>query len=120
MAPLYLGSGYSNRTVTQDHNDNNRKSGEVVIRSYDQQKDRARVEDLERSCEVGPADRAFLYTDTLGDPICRIRSSPAYKMLVRLCNMFISFAYNHVYLKHDTFFFLYFKKILSSSIIIHA
>ncbi|KAF5751348.1 hypothetical protein HS088_TW02G00361 [Tripterygium wilfordii] len=56
---------------------------EAIVRSYDDQIDRARVEDLERRCEVGPAERVFqLYTDTLGDPICRIRNSPMYKMLV--------------------------------------
>ncbi|XVF05771.1 hypothetical protein REPUB_Repub05bG0201200 [Reevesia pubescens] len=55
---------------------------QLIIRSYDAQNDRARVEDLERRCEVGPAERAFLFTDTLGDPICRIRNSPIYKMLV--------------------------------------
>ncbi|XVF68481.1 hypothetical protein PTKIN_Ptkin11bG0006200 [Pterospermum kingtungense] len=55
---------------------------ELIIRSYDAQNDRARVEDLERRCEVGPAEKVFLFTDTLGDPICRIRNSPIYKMLV--------------------------------------
>ncbi|KAF4387537.1 hypothetical protein F8388_011685 [Cannabis sativa] len=53
-----------------------------IIRSYDKQVDRARVEDLERRCEVGPTERIFLFTDTMGDPICRIRNSPMYKMLV--------------------------------------
>ncbi|EXB37957.1 hypothetical protein L484_011679 [Morus notabilis] len=53
-----------------------------MIRSYDRRIDRARVEDLERRCEVGPTERVFLFTDTLGDPICRIRNSPMYKMLV--------------------------------------
>ncbi|KAK8697958.1 hypothetical protein V6N13_114090 [Hibiscus sabdariffa] len=56
--------------------------GELIIRSYDAQNDRAQVEDFERRCEVGPAKRVFLFTDTLGDPICRIRNSPIYKMLV--------------------------------------
>ncbi|KAL3750511.1 hypothetical protein ACJRO7_011502 [Eucalyptus globulus] len=56
---------------------------ELKIRSYDGEKDRARVEELERGCEiVGPADRVFLFTDTLGDPICRIRNSPSFYMLV--------------------------------------
>ncbi|OMP02430.1 hypothetical protein COLO4_11088 [Corchorus olitorius] len=55
---------------------------QLIIRSYDAQNDRARVEDLERRCEVGPSERVFLFTDTLGDPICRIRNSPIYKMLV--------------------------------------
>ncbi|XP_022150962.1 probable N-acetyltransferase HLS1 [Momordica charantia] len=55
----------------------------LIIRSYDgQSADRARVEDLERRCEVGPSERVFLFTDTMGDPICRIRNSPLYKMLV--------------------------------------
>ncbi|KAI9194325.1 hypothetical protein LWI28_005088 [Acer negundo] len=55
---------------------------ELIIRSYDVQTDRIRVEDLEKRCEVGPTERVFLFTDTLGDPICRIRNSPMYKMLV--------------------------------------
>ena len=55
----------------------------LIIRSYDgQYADRVRVEDLERRCEVGPSERVFLFTDTMGDPICRIRNSPLYKMLV--------------------------------------
>lgn len=57
---------------------------ELKIRSYDGEKDRARVEELEQGCEiVGPADRVFLFTDTLGDPICRIRNSPSFYMLVK-------------------------------------
>ncbi|OWM66681.1 probable N-acetyltransferase HLS1-like [Punica granatum] len=66
----------------QDHKGNVINSKHVVIRSYDEDKDCARVEDLVRRCEVGPAGRGFLYTDTLGDPICRIRNSPVYEMLV--------------------------------------
>ena len=57
--------------------------GELKIRSYDVQIHRARVEDLERRCEVGPTKRVVLFTDTMGDPICRIKNSPMYKMLVR-------------------------------------
>ncbi|KAE8722767.1 putative N-acetyltransferase HLS1-like isoform X2 [Hibiscus syriacus] len=56
--------------------------GDLIIRSYNAQKDRVRVEDLERRCEVGPAERGFLIADTLGDPICRIKNSPVYTMLV--------------------------------------
>ncbi|KAA8549436.1 hypothetical protein F0562_001091 [Nyssa sinensis] len=55
---------------------------EIKIRNYEEQIDRARVEDLERRCEVGPAEHVFLFTDTMGDPICRIRNSPMYNMLV--------------------------------------
>ncbi|KAJ4978799.1 hypothetical protein NE237_009579 [Protea cynaroides] len=54
----------------------------VKIRSYDSRIDRERVEEFERRCEVGPAESVFLFTDTMGDPICRIRNSPQYKMLV--------------------------------------
>ncbi|XP_050880943.1 probable N-acetyltransferase HLS1-like isoform X4 [Lathyrus oleraceus] len=52
------------------------------IRSYEGQSDRAQVENLERKCEVGPSESVFLFTDTMGDPICRIRNSPMYMMLV--------------------------------------
>ncbi|KAJ7964223.1 putative Acyl-CoA N-acyltransferase (NAT) superfamily protein [Quillaja saponaria] len=55
---------------------------EFIIRTYEGISDRAQVEDLERRCEVGPAESLFLFTDTMGDPICRIRNSPMYKMLV--------------------------------------
>ncbi|KAL6204389.1 PREDICTED: probable N-acetyltransferase HLS1 [Fragaria vesca subsp. vesca] len=55
---------------------------EAEIRCYDGEADRARVEDLERRCEVGPTERVYLFTDTMGDPICRIRNSPMHKMLV--------------------------------------
>ncbi|KAI3908558.1 hypothetical protein MKX01_009360 [Papaver californicum] len=55
----------------------------VTIRNYDREIDKSRVEDLERRCEVGSADSMFhLFTDTMGDPICRIKNSPLYKMLV--------------------------------------
>ncbi|KAE9594188.1 hypothetical protein Lal_00001227 [Lupinus albus] len=55
---------------------------EFIIRSYEGQSDRSQVEDLERRCEVGPAESVFLFTDTMGDPICRIRNSPMFMMLV--------------------------------------
>ncbi|KAE8646944.1 probable N-acetyltransferase HLS1-like [Cucumis sativus] len=63
-----------------------------VIRSYEdhndegQFSDKAQVLDLERRCEIGQSKRVFLFTDNLGDPICRIRNSPMYKMLVAECD----------------------------------
>ncbi|KAK9053277.1 hypothetical protein SSX86_029910 [Deinandra increscens subsp. villosa] len=54
----------------------------VVIREYDPKTDGERVEQVESSCEVGPNGELSLYTDLLGDPICRVRNSPAYLMLV--------------------------------------
>ncbi|MED6131672.1 hypothetical protein PIB30_011824 [Stylosanthes scabra] len=55
---------------------------ELRIRRYESESDGAKVEELERRCEVGPSESIFLFTDTMGDPICRIRNSPMYIMLV--------------------------------------
>nr|XP_029120764.1 probable N-acetyltransferase HLS1 [Elaeis guineensis] len=57
-------------------------SDKVVIRSYDRERDRERFEKLERNCEVEPKKSPFFKTDVLGDPLCRIRNSPTYEMLV--------------------------------------
>ncbi|RDX88990.1 putative N-acetyltransferase HLS1-like protein, partial [Mucuna pruriens] len=54
----------------------------VVVREFDPNKDRERVEAVERICEVGPSGKLSLFTDMLGDPICRVRNSPAFLMLV--------------------------------------
>ncbi|KAF8092007.1 hypothetical protein N665_0428s0017 [Sinapis alba] len=54
----------------------------VEVREYDPSKDLATVEDVERRCEVGPTGKLSLFTDLLGDPICRVRHSPSYLMLV--------------------------------------
>lgn len=55
----------------------------VVVREFDGGKDSRAVEEVERRCEVGPSGEMSLFTDLLGDPICRVRNSPAYLMLVR-------------------------------------
>ncbi|KAF8020812.1 hypothetical protein BT93_G1286 [Corymbia citriodora subsp. variegata] len=54
----------------------------VVVREYDPEKDRAKVDAVERECEVGPSGELSLYTDHMGDPICRVRNCPAFLMLV--------------------------------------
>ncbi|XP_073293846.1 probable N-acetyltransferase HLS1 [Primulina huaijiensis] len=54
----------------------------VVVREYDAKKDCGAVEEVENRCEVGPSGKLSLFTDLLGDPICRVRHSPAYLMLV--------------------------------------
>lgn len=56
----------------------------VVVREYEEKKDCAAVEEMENRCEVGPSGKLSLYTDLLGDPICRVRNSPAYLMLVTI------------------------------------
>ena len=53
----------------------------VVIRCCNDQRDRIEMECVEKSCEIGN-DQTFLFTDTLGDPICRIRNTPRFTMLV--------------------------------------
>ncbi|KAL2246764.1 UNVERIFIED_CONTAM: putative N-acetyltransferase HLS1-like protein [Sesamum indicum] len=63
----------------------------VVVREYDAEKDRRAVEEVENRCEVGPSGKLSLYTDLLGDPICRVRHSPAYLMLVGEIHHFFSF-----------------------------
>ncbi|CAD6227054.1 unnamed protein product [Miscanthus lutarioriparius] len=60
--------------------------GPVTVREFDgtSDRDRAAVERLEGACEVGPsAGKLCLFTDLLGDPLCRVRHSPAFLMLVR-------------------------------------
>ncbi|CAH2043236.1 unnamed protein product [Thlaspi arvense] len=49
----------------------------VVVRDYDPNRDLTRVEELEKSCEVGS-----LLVDLMGDPLARIRQSPSFHMLV--------------------------------------
>lgn len=59
------------------------EDGGLRVRSYDEKRDWARVEALERRCQVvGPSDRISIFIDSLGDPICRIRNSPSYNILV--------------------------------------
>nr|GMD96578.1 probable N-acetyltransferase HLS1 [Ipomoea batatas]GMD96586.1 probable N-acetyltransferase HLS1 [Ipomoea batatas]GME15845.1 probable N-acetyltransferase HLS1 [Ipomoea batatas] len=56
----------------------------VVVRDYDPKNDCIAVEEVERICEVGPGagGKLSIFTDLLGDPICRVRNSPSYQMLV--------------------------------------
>ncbi|XP_019160421.1 PREDICTED: probable N-acetyltransferase HLS1 [Ipomoea nil] len=56
----------------------------AVVRDYDPKNDCRAVEEVERICEVGPTGggKLSIFTDLLGDPICRVRNSPVYKMLV--------------------------------------
>ncbi|GLT68801.1 hypothetical protein SLA2020_410010 [Shorea laevis] len=59
---------------------------EIVVREFDPSKDLSRVEDVERRCEVGSGGKLSLFTDLLGDPICRVRHSPSFLMLVAEMN----------------------------------
>ncbi|CAL5197788.1 unnamed protein product [Lathyrus oleraceus] len=54
----------------------------VSVREFDPNKDRESVEAVEKICEVGPSGKLSLFTDLHGDPICRVRNSPTYLMLI--------------------------------------
>ncbi|XP_043713767.1 probable N-acetyltransferase HLS1 [Telopea speciosissima] len=54
----------------------------VVVREFNPEKDCSEVEKIDNNCDVGPSGKISIFTDLLGDPICRIRHSPAYLMLV--------------------------------------
>lgn len=54
----------------------------IAVREFEPEKDLISVEEVERRCEVGPSGKLSLFTDLLGDPICRVRHSPAFLMLV--------------------------------------
>jgi len=62
----------------------------VNVREFDGVRDVEQVERLERRCEVGPSGKVSLFTDLMGDPICRVRHCPAYAMLVRYFFIFLS------------------------------
>jgi hypothetical protein len=64
----------------------------VVVRAYDPSTDRLSAEEVDRVCEVGPSGTMSLYTDHLGDPLARIRNSPAYHMLVCTCAIIFLYA----------------------------
>lgn len=59
----------------------------VMVREFDPIADCLEVEEVERKCEVGPSGELSLFTDLLGDPLCRVRHSPSYLMLVLILNL---------------------------------
>lgn len=61
----------------------------IIIREFERERDIAQVEEVERMCEVGPTSTVSIFTHLLGDPLCRIRHSPAFLMLVNVS--FINF-----------------------------
>ncbi|KAI3455228.1 hypothetical protein Pfo_011891 [Paulownia fortunei] len=54
----------------------------VVVREYDEVRDKAAVEELERRCEVGQPGKPSVVTDLMGDPIARVRNFMSHIMLV--------------------------------------
>ena len=73
----------------------------VVVREFDEERDKAAVEEMERRCEIGPRGKPSLVTDLMGDPICRIRHFPSHVMLVSKNNITfrpVCLVYYHRYL----------------------
>ncbi|EXB80038.1 hypothetical protein L484_003680 [Morus notabilis] len=60
------------------------EDAKLTVREFDIDKDIPAVEDLEKRCETTASSggKMSLFTDLLGDPICRIRHSPSFLMLV--------------------------------------
>nr|GMD10579.1 probable N-acetyltransferase HLS1 [Ipomoea batatas] len=58
------------------------KLPEVVVRAYDEERDKAAVEELESRCEVGQEGKPRLVVDLLDDPIGRVRNAPLHLMMV--------------------------------------
>ncbi|KAH7665351.1 Acyl-CoA N-acyltransferase protein [Dioscorea alata] len=54
----------------------------VLIREFEPERDRDAADAIDRVCEVGPSGKMTLFTDLLGDPVSRVRHSPAFLMLV--------------------------------------
>ncbi|MQL70852.1 hypothetical protein Taro_003150 [Colocasia esculenta] len=74
----------------------------IRVREFKAEIDTAAVEEMERQCDVGPAttggkddiagkkkkkkdkrkEQASMFCDNMGDPLCRVRHSPDYVMLV--------------------------------------
>lgn len=85
---------------------NHNESISIVVREFQVNKDTERVVTLENTCEVGPTNKLSLFTDMLGDPICRLRNSPSFLMLV----------YNHLIIHFH--FTIPFNNLFSVSVVV--
>ncbi|KAK9066318.1 hypothetical protein SSX86_013639 [Deinandra increscens subsp. villosa] len=54
----------------------------VVIREYEEARDKAAVEAFESRCDFQQTGKPSLVTNLLGDPLCRVRHFPLHVMLV--------------------------------------
>ena len=69
----------------------------INIRAYEEAIDLKKADELEKVCEAGPSSstnggkkKMSLFTDLLGDPLCRIRQYPSFQMLVSLTTKSLS------------------------------
>lgn len=89
----------------------------VVVREYCEERDKVSVEKMERQCDVGQKGKPSIFTDLLGDPICRVRHFPSHVMLVNTI-------YIHTYIlpstsQNDTFICMSFKWYVLNRIYIY-
>lgn len=54
----------------------------VIVREYNEERDKLGVEEIERRCETGQRGKPTLVTDLMGDPVCRVRHFPSHIALV--------------------------------------
>ncbi|CAK9157463.1 unnamed protein product [Ilex paraguariensis] len=54
----------------------------VVVREYDEKRDKVAVEELERRCQFGQPGKPSIIIDLMGDPISRLRNFPSHVMMV--------------------------------------
>ena len=72
----------------------------LVVREYCEERDKVSVEKMERQCDVGQKGKPSIFTDLLGDPICRIRHFPLHVMLVNtiyICHQLVKMMHFLVY-----------------------
>ncbi|XP_057959425.1 probable N-acetyltransferase HLS1 [Malania oleifera] len=54
----------------------------ILIREFNEDRDIEEVEKLEKNCEIGSKRGISIFTNMMGDPLCRIRLYPVHVMLV--------------------------------------
>jgi len=54
----------------------------VIIREFDGERDLERIEKLERDLEIGSRRGFSIFSNMMGDPLCRVRLYPNHIMLV--------------------------------------
>ncbi|KAK8585883.1 hypothetical protein V6N13_050853 [Hibiscus sabdariffa] len=59
------------------------REDKVLVREFDDEKDIEMVGKLEKNCEIGSNDKGTsIFTNMMGDPLCRVRFFPLHLMLV--------------------------------------
>ena len=70
------------------------KKMKVWIRVYEEGRDNEGVERVERVCEAS----ASLFTDLMGDPLCRLRHFPSFSMMVIILTNTYTYVYTSIHM----------------------